>query len=78
MAKVEVYEHSKFATFLSALGWIGIGFGFYACFNEGFGWEIGIISFAISFGLKILAFLLNKFVGLIKSKWAVKKNKINK
>ena len=73
MAKVEVYEHSKFATFLSALGWIGLGFGFYACFNEDLGWEIGIISCAISFGLKIVAFLLNKFVGLIKSKRAAKK-----
>ncbi len=78
MAKIDVYEHSKFATFLSFLGWIGIIFGSYSCFNEELGWKIGIISLAIAFVLKMLAFLLNQFVGQIKSKRAAKKNKINK
>ncbi len=73
MAKIDVYEHSKFATFLSALGWIGIVLGSYACFEEELGWKIGIISLAIAFVLKMSAFLLNQFVGQIKSKRAAKK-----
>ena len=75
MAKIDVYENSKFATFLSALGWIAMPIGSYACFNEELGWKIGIILLAIAFALKMLAFLLDRFVGRIKSKRAAKKTK---
>ena len=74
MAKIDVYENSKFATFLSALGWMGMAIGSYAFFNEELGWKIGIIILAISFALKILAYYLDRFVGRIKSKKAAKKN----
>ena len=76
MAKIDVYENSKFATFLSALGWMGMAIGSYACFNEELGWKIGIIILAISFALKILAYYLDRFVGRIKSKKAAKKNQM--
>lgn len=76
MAKIDVYDNSKFATFLSALGWIGIPIGTYSCFNEEIGWKIGVIILAIAFVLKMLAFYLDKFVGKIKSKRAAKKNQI--
>ena len=76
MAKIDVYENCKFATFLSALGWMVMAIGFYACFNEELGWKIGIIILAISFALKMLAFFLDKFVGRMKSKRAAKKNQI--
>ena len=76
MAKIDVYENCKFATFLSALGWMGMAIGFYACFNEELGWKIGIIILAISFALKILAYYLDRFVGRIKSKKAAKKNQM--
>ena len=76
MAKIDVYENCKFATFLSALGWMGMAIGFYACFNEELGWKIGIIILAISFALKMLAFFLDKFVGRMKSKRAAKKKQI--
>ena len=76
MAKIDVYENCKFATFLSALGWMGMAIGSYACFNEELGWKIGIIILAISFALKILAYYLDRFVGRIKSKKAAKKNQM--
>ena len=76
MAKIDVYDNCKFATFLSALGWMGMAIGSYACFNEELGWKIGIIILAISFALKMLAFFLDKFVGRMKSKRAAKKNQI--
>ena len=76
MAKIDVYENSKFATFLSALGWMGMAIGSYACFNEELGWKIGIIILAISFALKILAYYLDRFVDRIKSKKAAKKNQM--
>ena len=73
MAKIDVYENSKFATFLSFLGWMGIILGSYACFNEELGWKFGIITLAIAFVLKVSAALLDRFVGKIKSKIAAKK-----
>ena len=76
MAKIDVYEHSKFATFLSALGWIGMPIGTYSIFNEELGVGIGVIILAISVALKFLAFFLDRFVGRIKSKRAAKKNQI--
>lgn len=74
MAKIDVYDSSKLATFISALGWIGLGFGSYACFNEELGFDIGIIALAISFALKMLAFIINK----IKEKWDAKKREAKK
>ena len=68
MARFYVYEHSKFAGFLSFFGWIGIVFGVYSLFNEELGWKIGVVSLAIAFVLKLSAFLLNRFIGRIKSK----------
>ncbi len=76
MAKIDVYENSKFATFLSGLGWLGMGIGFYCCFEEEIGWKIGIIIVVIAVVLKMLAFFLDRFVGKIKSKRAAKKSQI--
>ena len=76
MAKIDVYKNSKFATFLSALGWIALACGSYFCFDEKIGWEIGVILLVIAFVLKVLAFLLDKFVGRMKSKRAAKKNQM--
>ena len=76
MAKIDVYENSKFATVLSALGWLAIIAGSYSCFNEELGWKIGVILLVIAFVLKMLAFFLDKFVGRMKSKRAAKKNQI--
>ncbi len=76
MAKIDVYENSKFATVLSALGWLAIIGGSYSCFNEELGWKIGVILLVIAFVLKMLAFFLDKFVGQMKSKRAAKKNQI--
>ena len=73
MAKIDVYEHSKFATFLSFLGWLGMIAGSYSCFNEELGWKIGVALLAIAFALKMLAFFLDRFVGRLKSKRAAKK-----
>ena len=55
MAKVTNYENSKFATFLSFLGYIGIVLGVYSFFEEGLGVSVGIISLVIGFALKVLA-----------------------
>ena len=76
MAKIDVYENSKFATFLSALGWIGMPCGTYCIFNEELGIGVGVIILAIAVALKFLAFFLDRFVGRIKSKKAAKKNQI--
>ena len=53
MAKVTVYKNSKFASFLSFLGYVAIVFGIYAMFNE----EVagGIIALIAGIGLKVLA-----------------------
>ena len=58
MAKVTTYQDSKFATFLSFLGYIGILFGVYSFFEDEFGMSVGIIALAIGFILKILASLI--------------------
>ncbi len=78
MAKIDVYEHSKFATFLSALGWLGMPVGVYCIFSEeeGLGVGVGVIIVAISFALKIFAYYLDRFVGRSKSKKAAKKNQM--
>ena len=76
MAKIDVYDNSKFATFISVLGWIAMIAGFYYCFNEESGWKIGIILLVIAFALKMLAFFLDRFVGRMKSKRAAKKKQI--
>ena len=77
MAKIDVYENSKFATFLSALGWLGMPIGTYCIFNdEGLGVGVGVVIVAIAVALKFFAFFLDRFVGRIKSKRAAKKNQI--
>ena len=58
MAKVTTYKSSKFATFLSFLGYIAIVLAVYSFFEEEFGFVVGIISLAIGFGLKFLANLI--------------------
>lgn len=73
MAKIDVFENSKFATFLSALGWIGMPIGFYCCFNKELGVGIGITILAIAIALKFLAFFVDRFVGRIKRKISAKK-----
>ena len=60
MAKVTTYKNSKFATFLSFLGYIGIVLGVYSLFQEDLGVSVGIISLAIGFGLKLLAGFISK------------------
>ena len=53
MAKVTTYKNSKFASFLSILGYLAIVGGVYALFNdEPVG---GIIAAAAGIGLKVLA-----------------------
>ena len=58
MAKVTTYKNSKFATFLSFLGYIAIVLAVYSFFEEEFGFVVGIISLVIGFGLKFLANLI--------------------
>ena len=58
MAKVTTYKNSKFASFLSILGYLVIVGGIYAAFNDlvvG-----GIITLAIGFALKLLAGFISK------------------
>ena len=74
MAKIDVYEDSKLATFISALGWLAIIFGSYSCFNEELGVSYGIPGLAAGFCLKILAFYVNRFVSKLKRKRREKKN----
>ena len=67
MAKVTTYKNSKFASFLSILGYIAIVCGVYAAFNDlpvG-----GIITVAIGFVLK----LLGGFIAKKKSEKEAKK-----
>ncbi len=71
MAKVTVYKNSKFSTFLSFLGYIGIVLGAYYCFNDELGIRVGIISLIIGFALK----LLSNFIGNKKAEKEEKKNK---
>ena len=60
MAKVTTYKNSKFATFLSFLGYIGIVLGVYSCFEEELGIGVGIVALAIGFVLKLLAGFISK------------------
>lgn len=60
MAKVTTYKNSKFATFLSFLGYIAIVLGVYSFFKEDLGVGIGIISLAIGIALKLLAGFISK------------------
>ena len=58
MAKVTTYKNSKFASFLSILGYLVIVGGIYAIFNdEPTG---GIIALAIGIALKLLAGFISK------------------
>lgn len=70
MAKVTTYKNSKFATFLSFLGYMGIVLGVYSLFEEELGVSVGIISLAIGFALKLLA----GFISKKKSEREAKKN----
>lgn len=68
MAKVTTYQNSKFATFLSILGYLAIVGGVYCIFND----EpvAGIIVLVIGIGLKVLA----AFISKKKSERAAKRN----
>jgi uncharacterized membrane-anchored protein len=70
MAKVTTYSNSKFATFLSILGYIAIVFGVYAIFHEDLEVVVGIIGLVIGIGLKVLA----SFISQKKSEKEAKKN----
>lgn len=69
MAKVTTYSNSKFATFLSILGYIAIVFGVYAIFHEDLEAVVGIIGLAVGIGLKVLA----SFISHKKSEREAKK-----
>ena len=58
MAKVTVYKNSKFASFLSIVGYLAIVGGVYAMFNDAVGG--GIIALVIGFGFKFLAGFISK------------------
>ena len=70
MAKVTLYKNSKFATFISFLGYMGILFGIYSFFKEDLGVAVGIIAFVICVALKILA----AFIGKNKTQKDAEKN----
>ena len=70
MAKVTTYSNSKFATFLSILGYIAIVLGVYAIFHEDIEAVVGIIGLVIGIGLKVLA----SFISHKKSEKEAKKN----
>lgn len=70
MAKVTVYKNSKFATFISFLGYMGILFGIYSFFKEDLGVAVGIVALVIGVALKILA----AFIGKKKTKKDAEKN----
>lgn len=58
MARVTVYKNSKFASFLSILGYLVIVGGVYAMFNDAVGG--GIIALVAGIGLKLLAGFISK------------------
>ena len=70
MAKVTVYKNSKFATFISFLGYMGILFGIYSFFKEDLGVAVGIVALVIGVALKILA----AFIGKKKTQKDAEKN----
>ena len=53
MAKVTIYKNSKFASFLSILGYLVIVGGVYAIFNDAL--VGGIVALVIGIGFKLLA-----------------------
>ena len=53
MAKVTTYKNSKFASFLSILGYLVIVGGVYAIFNDAL--VGGIVALVIGIGFKLLA-----------------------
>ena len=58
MARITTYKNSKFASFLSILGYLVIVGGIYAIFNdEPVG---GIIALVIGIGFKLLAAFVSK------------------
>lgn len=67
MAKITVYKNSKFASFLSILGYLAIVIGIYAAFNE----EIvgGIITVVIGVGLKVLGGFISKRKSKKDAEW---------
>lgn len=70
MAKVTTYKNSKFATFLSFLGYLAIVLGVYSLFQEEIGATVGIILLVVGFALKLLA----GFISKKKSEREAKKN----
>ena len=70
MARVTVYKNSKFASFLSILGYLFIVAGIYCIFNDEPG--AGVVVLAIGFGLKLLA----AYVSKKKSEKEAKKNQV--
>ena len=58
MAKVTVYNNSKFATVLSFLGYLMMVCGIYCLFNDLAG--AGVIVLVLGFGLKLLAGFISK------------------
>ncbi len=58
MAKVTTYKNSKFASFLSILGYLFIVGGIYALFNDAP--VAGIIIVVVGIGLKVLAGYVSK------------------
>ena len=58
MAKVTTYKNSKFASFLSILGYLFIAGGIYALFNDAA--IAGIIIVVVGIGLKVLAGYVSK------------------
>ncbi|MBQ4037068.1 MAG: hypothetical protein IJC84_02975 [Clostridia bacterium] len=53
MAKVTVYKNSKFATFLSIIGYLLVVAGVYFAFNDYV--VVGIVLAIAGFGVKVLA-----------------------
>lgn len=67
MAKVTIYKNSKFASFLSILGYLAIVGGVYAIFNDEP--EGGVIALVVGFGLKLLAGFISKRISKKDAEW---------
>lgn len=61
MARFTVYKNSKFATFLSFVGYATIACAVYAMFNEAL--VGGIIALVVGFGFKLLAAFISRKKG---------------
>ena len=66
MAKVTTYSNSKFASFLSIVGYIGIVGGIYLFFNDET--EIAIGFLVVGIALKILASFVSKMIAKKEAK----------